>query len=52
MESLSMMTLVGAWVSIFLTICVLSFLYDDNPVYKFAEHLFLGVSVGVAITKI
>jgi hypothetical protein len=52
MESLSMMTLVGAWVSIFLTICVLSFLYDDNPVYKFAEHLFLGVSVGISITEI
>lgn len=32
------------WVAAFLTICILSFLYDDNPLYKFAEHLFIGVS--------
>ena len=52
MEALSLAELAGAWVSIFLTICVLSFLYDDNPVYKFAEHLFLGVSVGISVTEI
>ena len=52
MEDLPLMTLLGAWLSIFLTLCVLSFLYDDNPVYKFAEHLFLGVSVGISITEI
>jgi len=28
----------------FLTLCILSFLYKDNPFYKFAEHLFVGVS--------
>ncbi len=28
----------------FLTLAVFSFLYADNPVYKFAEHLFVGVS--------
>ncbi len=28
----------------FLTLSVLSFLYKDNPFYKFAEHLFVGVS--------
>jgi hypothetical protein len=28
----------------FLTLAVLSFLYKDNPFYKFAEHLFVGVS--------
>ena len=38
MEDLPLITLLGAWLSIFLTLCVLSFLYDDNPVYKFAEH--------------
>jgi hypothetical protein len=32
------------WVAAFLTLCILSFLYDDNPFYKFAEHLFVGVS--------
>ena len=48
MEEITTAQLVGAWVSIFLTLCIFSYLYGDNPVYKFAEHLFLGVSVGVA----
>ncbi len=42
----------GAWISIFLTLCVLSFLYDDNPVYKLAEHIFLGVSIGYGVIEI
>jgi hypothetical protein len=29
-----------------LTLCILSFLYKDNPFYKFAEYLFIGVSAG------
>jgi len=37
--------LVGA----FLTLCIFSFLYKDNPFYKFAEHLLVGVSMGYAI---
>ncbi len=28
----------------FLTLAVFSFLYGDNPVYKFAEHLYVGIS--------
>ncbi len=32
------------WIAAFLTLSILSFLYDDNPFYKFAEHLFVGVS--------
>lgn len=28
------------------TLAILSFLYKDNPVYKFAEHLFIGVAAG------
>jgi hypothetical protein len=36
----------GIWVAAFLTICIFSFLYEDNPFYKFAEHLFVGVSAG------
>lgn len=28
----------------FLTLMIYSFLYQDNPFYKFAEHLFVGVS--------
>ena len=48
---LSQMDLLGAWVSIFLTVCILSFLYEDNPVYKLAEHLFLGVSIAIGVIE-
>jgi hypothetical protein len=34
----------GVWIGALLTLCVLSFLYDDNPFFKFAEHVFVGVS--------
>jgi hypothetical protein len=30
----------------FLTLCVFSFLYRDNPFYRFAEHLFVGAAAG------
>jgi len=42
---------VGAWIGIFLTLCILSFLYKDNPFYKFAEHLFVGVSIGYLVSQ-
>ncbi len=35
---------IGVWVSAFLTLCVFSFLYRDNPFYKFSESVFVGVS--------
>lgn len=40
------------WLAAFLTICIFSFLYKDNILYRFAEHLFVGVSAGylVALT--
>ncbi|MBI4712757.1 MAG: hypothetical protein HY762_05590 [Planctomycetes bacterium] len=37
------------WIAAFLTIAIYSFLYKDNPLYKAAEHLFVGVSVGYSI---
>lgn len=37
---------VGTWVAAILTLCVFSFLYRDNPLYRFAEHLFVGASAG------
>ncbi|MCX5747787.1 MAG: helix-hairpin-helix domain-containing protein [Proteobacteria bacterium] len=49
MTELATSEIVGAWVGIFLTIAVLSFLYGDNPFYKFAEHLFVGVSIGYVV---
>lgn len=31
---------------VFVTLAIFSFLYKDNPFYKFAEHLVVGVSAG------
>ena len=39
----------GIWVGALLSLCIFSFLYKDNPFYKFAEHLFVGVSAGYFI---
>ena len=39
----------SVWVGAFLTLCIFSFLYKDNPFYRFAEHLFVGVSAGYFI---
>jgi len=33
----------GAWLICFFTLAVFSFLYKDNPFYKVAEHVFVGV---------
>ncbi len=43
------LTLLGTWIAALLTLCILSFLYKDNPFYKFAEYLFVGVSAGLWI---
>ena len=37
------------FIAAFMTLCIYSFLYRDNPFYKFAEHLFVGVSAGYFI---
>jgi len=42
-------TVIGIWIAAGLTLCIYSFLYKDNPFYKFAEHLFVGVSAGYTI---
>ena len=36
----------GAWVAVFLTLGIFSYLYKDNPFYKISEHVFVGVSAG------
>jgi hypothetical protein len=43
------LSLVGTWVAATLTIGILSFLYKDNPLYRAAEHLYVGTSAGFAI---
>ena len=34
------------WVAGLLTLAIYSFLYKDNPVYKLAEYIFVGLSAG------
>ena len=51
MQELYTIDVVGAWLGIFLTFAILSFLYKDNPFYKLAEHLFVGVSLGYVVTQ-
>lgn len=36
----------SVWLGAFMTISCFSYLIKDNPLYRFAEHLFVGVSAG------
>ncbi len=35
---------IGVWVAAMFTLCIFSFLYKDNPFYKIAESVVIGVS--------
>ena len=37
---------IGTWIAAFLTLAAFPFLYKDNPIFRFAESLFAGVSLG------
>ena len=37
-------TVFGIWMGALFTLAIWSFLYKDNPLYKFAEQIFVGVS--------
>ena len=37
---------IGVWIAAFLTLGIMSFLYKDNPWYKFCEAIFVGLSAG------
>jgi hypothetical protein len=43
---LSIARTVGTWIAALLTLCIFSFLWGDNPFYKFAEAVFVGVTAG------
>jgi hypothetical protein len=36
----------GVWIAAVLTLCAFSYLYRDNPFYKLAESMIVGVSAG------
>ncbi|KAF0196150.1 MAG: hypothetical protein FD169_1018 [Bacillota bacterium] len=42
-------TSIWTWVMAFCTLGILSFLYKENPVYRAAEHIFIGSAAGHAI---
>jgi hypothetical protein len=44
--------LIGAWVAVGLTLCIFSFLYKDNPLFKIGEHLYVGISVGYSVVVV
>ena len=39
----------GIWIAATLTLFIYSFLYKDNPFYRFAESLYVGISFGYYI---
>jgi hypothetical protein len=41
----------GIWVAALLTLAIFSFLYRENPVFRFAEHLLVGVSAGYYLVQ-
>ncbi|MGQ9708807.1 MAG: hypothetical protein ACUVUR_08070 [bacterium] len=38
------------WIAAILTLAIFSFLYKENPFYRIAEHLYVGIANGYAIT--
>jgi len=40
---------IGTWLAAFFTLCMLSFLYKDNPFFRIAESFFAGMSLGYYI---
>ena len=45
-----MFEMIGVWCVVLLTLSIFSYLYGDNPFYKAAEHIFVGVSAGYIFT--
>jgi hypothetical protein len=41
----------GIWVAALLTLAIFSFLYRENPVFRFAEHLLVGISAGYYLVQ-
>jgi len=42
---------IGIWAAALLTLAIFSFLYKENPIYRFAEHLLVGVSAGYYLVQ-
>ncbi|NPV45748.1 MAG: hypothetical protein HPY69_02215 [Armatimonadetes bacterium] len=44
--------IVGLWLQAAFTLAIFSFLWSDNPVYKLAEHIFVGISAGYGVVLV
>lgn len=44
-----MYEIIGIWVAALFTLAIYSFLYKENPLYRLAEHLVVGISMGYSI---
>jgi len=44
-----MYEIIGIWVAAIFTLAIYSFLYKENPLYRLAEHLVVGISMGYSI---
>ncbi len=42
---------IGIWVAAILTLAVFSFLWKDNPLFRLAEHILVGVSAGYYLVQ-
>src|SRR4030043_1016893 len=38
--------IISGFLIAFFTLAIMSFLYKDNPIYKLAEHIYVGVAAG------
>ncbi|HAH87485.1 MAG TPA: hypothetical protein DCL60_08960 [Armatimonadetes bacterium] len=43
------MSVVGIWLAAFGTLAIYSILYKENPVYRMAEHIFIGAAAGYGV---
>ena len=43
------MNTVGVWVAAIVNLAIWSYLFRDNPIYRIAEHLYIGVAAGHAL---
>lgn len=47
-----MISTIGIWIAALFTLMAYSFLYKDNPVYRFAEYAFVGASAGYSVAVV
>jgi len=45
-----MADLLGVWVTVFFTLAIYTFLYKENPWFRIAESVYLGIATGYIIT--